>query len=71
MSSQTINIKVNGVFESHPKGMLLSDLARTKSLQVNLVAIEVNQTLIPRERHPNTRLSEGDEIEIVTLAGGG
>jgi sulfur carrier protein len=35
------------------------------------VAVEVNEQVIPRARHADTRLSEGDRVELVTLVGGG
>jgi sulfur carrier protein len=34
-------------------------------------AVEVNRELIPRANHDETLLKEGDQIEIVTLVGGG
>jgi sulfur carrier protein len=35
------------------------------------VAVEVNYEVIPRERHSDTVLREGDQVEVVTLVGGG
>jgi len=35
------------------------------------VAVEVNLQLVPRARHAEYRLAEGDRIEIVSLVGGG
>jgi sulfur carrier protein len=35
------------------------------------VAVEVNLELVPRQRHAQHRLAEGDRLEIVTLVGGG
>lgn len=35
------------------------------------VAIEVNGELLPRDGRAEVRLCAGDEVEIVTLAGGG
>ena len=34
-------------------------------------AVERNRELVPRETHPQCQLQEGDQIEIVTLVGGG
>ena len=34
------------------------------------VAVEVNEEVVPRERHSTTELREGDRVEIVTLVGG-
>ena len=35
------------------------------------VAVEVNRELLSRDRHAEVRLCPGDEVEVVTLAGGG
>jgi thiamine biosynthesis protein ThiS len=35
------------------------------------VAVEHNLQVVPRARHEQTTLSEGDRLEIVTLVGGG
>jgi thiazole synthase len=35
------------------------------------IAVEINREVIPRERHPQHQLAEGDAVEIVTLVGGG
>lgn len=35
------------------------------------VAVEVNFEVVPRERHAATVLRDGDQVEVVTLVGGG
>ena len=35
------------------------------------VAVEVNCEVVPRARHAQTVLQDGDQIELVTLVGGG
>jgi sulfur carrier protein len=35
------------------------------------VAVEVNQTIVPRSRHAQHTLAEGDRVEIVHAIGGG
>ncbi len=35
------------------------------------VAVEVNRVIVPRRKHAETVLANGDEIEIVTFVGGG
>lgn len=34
-------------------------------------AVEVNGELVPKARHADRRLADGDAVEIVTLVGGG
>ena len=35
------------------------------------VAVEVNLELVPRARHAQHALTEGDRLEVVSLVGGG
>jgi len=35
------------------------------------VAVERNQAVVPKRRHADTALVEGDRLELVTLVGGG
>jgi thiamine biosynthesis protein ThiS len=35
------------------------------------VAVERNHELVPKAQHEATALEEGDELELVTLVGGG
>lgn len=35
------------------------------------MAVEINEVIIPRGQIDKTAISEGDEIEIVSLVGGG
>jgi thiamine biosynthesis protein ThiS len=34
-------------------------------------AVEVNRMLVPKRRHEQHMLLEGDQVEIVTFVGGG
>jgi thiamine biosynthesis protein ThiS len=36
-----------------------------------MVAVEVNESLVPRERRESTHLRAGDRVELVTIMGGG
>lgn len=49
----------------------LADLVEHFGLGGRAVAVELNEELIPRERHAETRIRKGDRIELVTLVGGG
>jgi thiamine biosynthesis protein ThiS len=40
-------------------------------LRPEIVAIEVNAQLVPRATYADVTLSEGDQVECVTLVGGG
>lgn len=49
----------------------VTDLVAHLKLTGRPVAVEVNRTLIPKRQHADHALHEGDNIEVVTLVGGG
>lgn len=49
----------------------IADLVAELGLRPQLVAVEVNGQLVPRGKHASQLLSNGDQLEIVTLVGGG
>ena len=52
------------------KGMVYDDLPFCRK-DGEQVAVEVNRELVPRARRGERVLAEGDELELVTLVGGG
>ncbi len=70
-SGASIAIRVNGEPQSCAVGTSLADLVARLGLRAELVAVEVNGSVVRRADHPARRLAEGDEIEVVTLVGGG
>jgi thiamine biosynthesis protein ThiS len=66
-----IEIVVNGKIRRIGKGTTLDALLAELKLPSRLVAIEVNRQLVPRTEHPRRQLVSGDQLEIVSLAGGG
>jgi thiamine biosynthesis protein ThiS len=67
----SIGVTINGKEQRLGDQTSLAALLRTLRLNPQHVAVEVNSRLVPRERHPECALREGDAIEIVTLVGGG
>jgi sulfur carrier protein len=66
-----MQISVNGQERQVAEGTTLAGLLDELNLAGKPVAVEVNLQLIPRQRHAQHRLAEGDRLEIVTLVGGG
>lgn len=52
-------------------GMLLGELLIEMELDTKPCAVEVNKTLIPYKDRSRVVLNDGDNVEIVTLVGGG
>ena len=66
-----MTLRVNGQEQIVPEGATLAQLVSQLGLERNPIAIELNRRVVPRDRHGETRLAEGDRVEIVTLVGGG
>jgi len=64
-------VRVNGDSQEVTENASVMDLLQQLNLNTTHVAVEVNRELIPREQHQQYRLSAGDQLEIVTLVGGG
>jgi sulfur carrier protein len=71
MSGAPIHIVVNGESHEIPEGTTVSDLVVRLGLGGKPVAVERNREVVPRARHPETTLVDGDRVELVTFVGGG
>ena len=66
-----VQITVNGNEREVAGGTSIAALLAELELPPPQVAVEVNLELIPRGRHAEHRLADGDRLEVVTLVGGG
>lgn len=66
-----MQIVLNGEPKTLTDGATVADLVRDLGLQPKFVAVERNETLVPRTDHARCVLSPNDRVEIVTLVGGG
>ena len=64
-------ITVNGTTLKYETDVTLCELLLQLQLSEQLCAIEVNDTLVPHKQHDEYKLQDGDNVEIVTLVGGG
>jgi thiazole synthase len=64
-------IRLNGEPREVPAGCTVEGLLRELGVRAAFVAVEVNRDLVPRARHGERVLEGGDEVEVVTLVGGG
>jgi sulfur carrier protein len=69
--SQTMNVIVNGTPSDLPAASTVAELVKSMGLSPALLAVEVNLEIVPRSRHGQHVLRDGDKVEVVTLAGGG
>jgi sulfur carrier protein len=71
VEATTIEIELNGRKRAVREGQTVAELVLELGLRPTMVAVEVNESLVPRERRESTSLRAGDKVELVTIMGGG
>lgn len=66
-----LTIQFNGSNIDVPSGTSIVGLLELVEMQGAVVAVEVNQEVVPRETHAKHCVEHNDVIEAVTLVGGG
>jgi len=66
-----IELLINGEPRTFPAPLTLSQLIASLVLLGKRIAIEKNGEIVPRSQHADTRLADGDRLEIVVAVGGG
>lgn len=71
LGAAIVQILVNGETREIATALTIGELIRLYELTPQRVAVEVNRELVRRARFDDVRVADGDEVEIVTLVGGG
>ena len=66
-----MNVQVNGKSMQVAAPCTVQQLLEQLDIETRFVAVEVNLDIVPLQRHADHQLHEGDELEVVTLVGGG
>ena len=66
-----MQIVINGETRDVPDALTMSQLLEQLKLEPRRVAVERNRQLLPRKQFDQAVLEAGDQLEIVTLVGGG
>ena len=66
-----MRIHLNGEARDIQDGLSIADLLVQLDLTGRRVAVELNLDIVPRSQHAETRLREGDRLEVVHAIGGG
>jgi len=66
-----IQLSVNGLVQRVEPDANLARLLEKLELSGKRVAVEMNGEIVPRSRYADTRLADGDALEIVVAVGGG
>lgn len=66
-----VSVTINGEPRPVAAGSTALDLVESLGLAGRPLAVEVNESVVPRARLGERTLVAGDRVEIVTLVGGG
>jgi sulfur carrier protein len=66
-----IQVTVNGAAHRPEQAVNLSALLERLQMAGKKVAVEKNGEIVPRSRHGETVVHDGDRLEIVVAVGGG
>ena len=66
-----MRITLNGAERDVQQGTTIAQLIETITKDHSRVAVERNRSIAPRATWDESLVAEGDEIEVVTLVGGG
>ncbi|MBW7901307.1 MAG: sulfur carrier protein ThiS [Rhodocyclaceae bacterium] len=66
-----MNLTINGECREFPAPLSVAALLERLGLAGKRLAVEMNGEIVPKSRHGDTALADGDRLEIVVAVGGG
>jgi sulfur carrier protein len=66
-----MKLTVNGEVREFPSPLTVAGLIESLGHAGLRVAVEVNRDIVPRSRHGEHLLNDGDRVEVVRAIGGG
>ncbi len=66
-----MNITLNGEKKNVPDSVTVLGLLEFLKIQHQRVAVELNETIVKKDRYALMTLKEGDALEVVSFMGGG
>lgn len=66
-----MNLRINGKSATLPQAQTLETYLASRNLDPAVVVIELNESIVPKDKWAETLLAEGDSLEIVSFVGGG
>jgi len=66
-----LTIRLNGEPHELAGPVTISELLAALGINPLVVAVEHNLRIVKRDRYGETRIAEGDEVEVVNFVGGG
>jgi sulfur carrier protein len=66
-----LQVTINGDPRRFERALAVTELISELALAGKRIAVEKNGEIVPRSRYAETRLADGDRLEIVVAVGGG
>jgi thiamine biosynthesis protein ThiS len=66
-----MQVRLNGEIRDVPDATTVAGLLAHLGVKAQRVAVEVNESVVTKDRYEDLRLGPGDSIEIVAFVGGG
>lgn len=66
-----MKLTVNGESTLLEDGLSVAGYLQLEKYHPDIVVVELNERIIPKQEHKTTILRDGDILEIVTFMGGG
>lgn len=66
-----MRVRLNGEARELDPGMTAGDLVASLDLGDRPFAVEINKRIVPKSELPERPIEDADEIEVVTIVGGG
>ncbi len=70
-SAPMIEVLLNGDAHQLASGSTVASLLDQLPIEPTAVAVERNRQIVPRSLHSSTVIEVGDQLEVVTIVGGG
>jgi sulfur carrier protein len=66
-----MQVRLNGELRDIPDGLTVAGLLGHLGVKAQRVAVEVNETVVTKDRYETRKIAPGDSVEIVAFVGGG
>jgi len=66
-----VQILINGRMEQVPAGTTVAQLLHTKKITAAAAVVAINDEVVERETWSDRAVSEGDQVEVIRIVGGG
>lgn len=66
-----MDVKINGKIENVVDGSTVSQILDSKKVRQEMVAVEINGSIVDRDNYESINLKPGDVVEYLYYMGGG